>query len=120
MSSPQKSLMLMLAERISAAHVDGLETYFSADFRLHDPAAPEWPRGAAGARLMLSSFMALGDDVRLRVLDMVEEGDKLAVRWQVSFTREGVRHRAAIMAIYRFDGGRIAEDWGLSRGAPWP
>ena len=120
MSSPQKALLEMLAARISAGEFAGLEEFFTDDFRLHDPNKPEWPTGRAGAALMIQSFAALGDDVALDVLDAIEEGDKVVVRWTVAWTGDGARHEAAIVGVYRFVDGRIAEDWGIAARRPWP
>jgi ketosteroid isomerase-like protein len=58
--------------------------------------------------------------VRFEALDMIEEGDRVAVRWELSAMWEGKPFEEAILAIYRFDGGRIAEDWGISFRALWP
>jgi hypothetical protein len=33
---------------------------------------------------------------------------------------DGKPYERAIVAIYRFDNGRIAEDWGISVPALWP
>jgi ketosteroid isomerase-like protein len=51
---------------------------------------------------------------------MIEEGDRVAVRWQLTATYEGGPFEQSIMAIYRFENGRIAEDWGISIRALWP
>ena len=46
---------------------------------------------------------------------MIEEGDRVAVRWQLTATYDdGKPYERSIMAIYRFENGRIAEDWGIS------
>jgi len=50
---------------------------------------------------------------------MIEEGDRVAVRWQLTATYEGRPFEQSIMAIYRFENGRIAEDWGISIRALW-
>ena len=51
---------------------------------------------------------------------MVEEGDRVAVRWQLTATYDGKPFQSSIMAIYRFEEGRIAEDWGVAVRTPWP
>jgi ketosteroid isomerase-like protein len=51
---------------------------------------------------------------------LIEEGDRAAVRWQLTATYEGGPFEQSIMAIYRFENGRIAEDWGISIRARWP
>jgi hypothetical protein len=37
----------------------------------------------------------------LEILDMVEEGDRVAVRWQLTATYDGKPFEQSIMAIYR-------------------
>lgn len=120
MSSPQKAVMQALAEGVSTGAFAGLERYFTEDFLLHDPRTPHWPRGIDGARMMIDSFAALGDDVKLDILDMTEDGDKVTVRWACSWLRDGATNTASIIAIYRFENGRIAEDWGIGVRADWP
>ena len=59
--------------------------------------------------------------INVEILDMVEESDRVAVRWQVTGTYDnGKPYERSIMAIYRFENGRIAEDWGIATPALWP
>ncbi len=53
---------------------------------------------------------------------MVEEDDRVAVRWLFSGKKEGHPVVMPCIAIYRFVDGRIAEDWGIAcyEGHPWP
>ena len=44
----------------------------------------------------------------------------VAVRWQLTASYDGRPFEQSIMAIYRFENGRIAEDWGISIPALWP
>jgi predicted ester cyclase len=57
---------------------------------------------------------------RINALDMVEEGDKVAVRWLFSGKKDGSPVYLSAVAIYRFVGERIAEDWGIAAKADWP
>jgi hypothetical protein len=50
---------------------------------------------------------------------MLEEGDRVAVRWHLSATYNVEPLRLAMLAICRFEGGRIAEDWGIPIRADW-
>ena len=57
--------------------------------------------------------------INVEILDMIEEGDRVAVRWQLTATcDDGKPYEQSIMAIYRFENGRIAEDWGVSSRHP--
>lgn len=118
--STQKEALRTVTARINARDVDGLETLFTEDFALHDPDTPDWPRGHAGARKMLRSIVDLGPDLVLQALDMIEENDRVTVRWLFTWTYMGMPQRAAVVAIYRFADGLIAEDWGVSARAGWP
>ena len=69
---------------------------------------------------MRARFKALTPPIKLEILDMIEEGDRVVVRWQLTATRDGKPFDQSIMATYRFEMGRIAEDWGVSVRALWP
>jgi len=91
--------------------------FFTPDFRVDDPGAGVTKVGYDGAREMIESILRLAPDVRLEILDMVQSGERVAVRWSV--TIEG-GPGPAMLAIYWFVGSRIARDWGISARAPWP
>jgi predicted ester cyclase len=69
---------------------------------------------------MLATIRALSPNLELQILDMVEEGDRVAVRWRFSQEKDDAPFRASAIAIYRFADGRIAEDWGMLTRAEWP
>jgi hypothetical protein len=57
----------------------------------------------------------------VEILDMIEESDRVALRLQLSGTYDdGKPYERSIVAFYRFDNGRIAEDWGIAVPALWP
>jgi steroid delta-isomerase-like uncharacterized protein len=76
--------------------------------------------GLAGAKTKWAMYFDAIPDLRVRVEEMVAEGDKVAVRW----TGEGT-HRGALLgvpptgnhvridgiSIYRLAGGKIAEQF---------
>ena len=99
---------------------DRISDWFTEDFRLHEPGAPALPVGQEGANQMRARFRTLTPPIKLEILDMIEEGNRVAARWQLTATYEGRPFEQSIMAIYRFENGRIAEDWGISIRALWP
>lgn len=119
MLSPQQTVLATIAERLSAGRSEGLEQFFCETFELHDPRTPNWPPGRDGARRMIAEFAALGPTLQLDAVDMIEQEDRVAVRWRVRWTGNDAQE-AAIVAIYRFENGLIAEDWGVSVRAAWP
>jgi predicted ester cyclase len=93
--------------------------YFTEDFRLDDAGAGVVLTGHAGAQTMIDSIFALAPDVRYEILDTVEAADRVAVRWRVTGTRTTGSFDVAMVAIYRFENGRIADDWGVWSSKSW-
>ncbi len=92
---------------------------FSKDFRLYEPGKPALPVGHEGALVMLTKIRDKLPGVQVEALDMVEEGDRVAVRWLFSATEQGDNRQMACVAVYRFTNGLISEDWGLATLAGW-
>jgi ketosteroid isomerase-like protein len=118
--SSQKNLLREIAAALSSQGERRIAEWFTEDFRLHDPTLPEWPTGYRGATEMLDKTSSAGASTKLEALQMVEEGDHVAVRWRLSATRDGELFVYAMMAMYRFENGRIAEDWGVPVRGDWP
>jgi predicted ester cyclase len=79
--------------------------------------APEFPGGAAGFRAQIAGLISAFPDIQYTVLDLVAEGERVAVRWQWAGThaapfRGFAPTQAKVsndgMAIFAFSGGRIA------------
>ena len=83
--SQQKDLL----REIAAASNSGASDWFTEDFRLHEPGAPALLAGHRGASEMRARFRTLMPPINLEIFDMVEEGDRVAVRWQPTATYDG-------------------------------
>jgi ketosteroid isomerase-like protein len=118
--SQQKDLLRKMATAHNSGVPDRISDWFTEDLQLHEPGAPALPAGHAGASQMRARFRALVPPINLEILNMVEEGDRVAVRWQLTATYDGKPFEQSIMAIYRFEEGRIAEDWGIGIRELWP
>jgi len=118
--SQQKELLREMASAHNSGAPDRISDWFTEDFRLHEPGAPALPVGHEAASRMRARFRSLTPPINLEILDMIEEGDRVAVRWQLTATYEGRPFEQSIMAIYRFENDRIAEDWGISTRTLWP
>jgi predicted ester cyclase len=116
----QKDLLREIAAALSSQGERRIAEWFTEDFRLHDPTLPGRPLGHRGAAEMLEKTTSGGPTTKLEPLEMVEEGDRVAVRWRLSATRDGELVVFAMMAMYRFEDGRIAEDWGIPVRGDWP
>jgi ketosteroid isomerase-like protein len=117
--SHQKNLLREMAAAHNSGAPDRICDWFTEDFRLHAPGEPALPAGHEGASQMRARLRTLTPPIKLEILDMIEEADRVAVRWQLTASYDGRPFEQSIMAIYRFEDGRIAEDWGLSFRALW-
>jgi hypothetical protein len=72
-------------------------------------------------RVLSACFITYEPPYRL-ILGMIEEGDRVAVRWLFSGVNDGHPVVMPCVATYCFVGGRVAEDWGIAsyQGHPWP
>jgi predicted SnoaL-like aldol condensation-catalyzing enzyme len=118
--SRQKDLLREMAAAHNSGAPDRINEWFTEDFRLHEPGALPLPLGHEGARQMRARFRALTPPIKLEIFDLIEEGDRVAVRWQLTASYKSEAFEQSIMAIYRFENGRIAEDWGIAIQALWP
>ena len=126
MSQP-KDLLREIAAATNSGTPDRISDWFTEDFRLHEPGKSALPVGHEGARQMMEAGrqnrMRAGvqTPAKVEILDILQEGDRVAVRWQVTATaHNGDPYEGSCVAIYRFENGRIAEDWGIVAPAPWP
>jgi predicted ester cyclase len=67
--------------------------------------------GHEGIRLSTNLYRALFDDLRIRVVDQITEGDRVVSRWVMTGSNRGRPAELSGMTISRMKAGRIAEDW---------
>ena len=121
----QKDLLREIAAAMNEDASYRISDWFTEDFRLHEPGKPALPVGHEGARQMMEAGrqnrMPAGvqTPAKVEILDMIQEGDRVAVRWQVNPIADNP-YEGSCVAIYRFENGRIAEDWGIVAPALWP
>jgi ketosteroid isomerase-like protein len=124
--SQQTDLLREITAATNSGAPDRISDWFTEDFRLHEPGKPALPVGHEGARQMREAGRRMREGLKppiisVEILDMIEEGDRVAVRLQLTGTYDdGKPYERSIMAIYRFENGRIAEDWGIATPALWP
>lgn len=117
MSSPNKDLMRRYIDAYNRNAMADLDELVSPNYVHHSSDEPltldQFKAGAAWLRKRLA-------DLRVDVEDIVEEGDRIAVRYVIRGT-----HRASMLGeavtskpvafngctVYRIADGRIAEDW---------
>lgn len=116
--STNSDTLRSLVQQFNEGGAIDIEKHFTPDFELDAPADGARRSGYEGAREMAAALSKLGSHVRLEILQLIEQGDHVAVRFQVEV--DGPEQpKLASLAIYRFVEGRIAEDWGLTSAKPW-
>jgi len=109
----------------SRGEVDELDRYLAPGFVDHELEG-DLPGGVHGVRIWLLVLRAAFPDLMFTVEDVLEKGDRAAVRVSLSGTHEGefmgcppTGRCFAVdqMDMFRFEGGRIAEHWGVTDAA---
>lgn len=116
-----KALVRHFIEAFNTGNLAIVDEIVATDFVLHDTAVPEEIRGIEGVKQWVNLQRTAFSDMRVTILDLVAEGDKVAKHWTFSGTHKGefggipptgkqVTLELAL-SIYRFTGGKIAEIW---------
>jgi predicted ester cyclase len=67
--------------------------------------------GLEGIRRSTDLYRALFDDLRIRVVDQITDGDCVASRWVITGSSRGRPAEMSGITISRMEAGRIVEDW---------
>jgi predicted ester cyclase len=82
---------------------------YAADFIDHVNALDL--HGHEGIRKSTDLYRALFDDLQIRVVDQVSEGDRVVSRWVMTGANRGRPAEMWGITISRMEAGRIVEDW---------
>jgi len=94
-----------------------VDELFTPNYVGHDPVEPT--RGPQGVKDVVNKYRGGFPDLRLDIDELFSIGDRVVMRWHCSGTHlktlEGIqptgrRVTTPGISIYRFEGGRIAED----------
>jgi steroid delta-isomerase-like uncharacterized protein len=105
-------------ELINRHDLDLIDELCAPDHALYHPALPEPVHGADRLRIALTSFFESFPDLHFTIRDLVEEGDRVAMRFSIAGTNTGPfggsppTHgtiASSGIVIYRVVDGRIAE-----------
>ena len=117
----QKQVCRMYVEQIlSAGNMDVLEMCIARSYVGHNPVQPEGIQGRDGVRQRCARAKASFPDGRFEIEEMIEEGDRVVVRYRFTGTHSGPF--AGVPAagkeitgegieIYRLHDDQIVESW---------
>ena len=118
-----KANLLRFFSELRKGNTSAIDEVCSPDFAFHSPNFPNWPRGLEGARALATLGPSLFSDNQSTIDDVFAAEDKVVVRWSISgkyigeprpgFPNPGERFAMGAVAIYRFVGGKIVDDWGI-------
>ena len=110
-------------EGFNAGNLDAVDELVSRDVVTHNPIILDAPTGPdsirGGIEMLRNSF----PDLRVEVIDLIAEGDKVAAFLRMSGTnlgdyrRGGATKRSGSMRaffIWRVEDGKLAESWGVA------
>jgi steroid delta-isomerase-like uncharacterized protein len=114
-----KAMVHRIEEAVAKGDLEALDDLYAADVVDHNP-FPEQAPGLEGLKQKVSALNEAFPDQKLSVDFLVAEGDTVVDHWTASST-----HRGELMgispsnnevvvtgiSIYRFKGGKVAEEW---------
>jgi predicted ester cyclase len=89
--------------------LDLAQECYAADFVDHVNALDL--HGHEGIRRSTDLYRALFDDLQIRVVDQITEGDRVVSRWVMTGSNRGRPAEMSGITISRMEAGRIVEDW---------
>ena len=117
MVSAQHDVLLRYLEAYNAADDDALDQFVTPGYVHHNNADTF---SLAGFKRGAAWFRAACPDFRVEIQDLVESGDRIVMRFTATGTHQASMFGEAPtgatlllhgMLLYRFEDGRIAEDW---------
>lgn len=111
-------------QHMNSGNVDGYLELYADDLTLHG--YPPGVEGKAGVSEFYRAFAKALPDLQLAAEDVVEDGDKVAVRYSIRGTHSddlmgvpatGNKVELEGQSFFRFENGRVAERWQALDGA---
>jgi predicted ester cyclase len=119
-----KELVRRLFEQgLRDGDLDVVDELVAPDAVTHNPLILDAPAGPESIRGGLEMLRQAFSDIEVELLDLIAEGDRVAVFLRVSGTNTGnyrrggaTERRASIRAffVWRIAGGKLAESWGVA------
>ena len=105
------NLVTRLIECWNTGKLDDIDNLLSADFVRHEPEMGGGTTGKKEYKQTVNRYRSSLSDFHTEVVDMIEQGDKLAFRFKTTGKRGNAPFIFDGVNILRMAGGRIAEDW---------
>jgi len=127
MSEQNKEVVRKIEAAWGSERLEELDQYFAPEFNNAQSATPGLPAGLEGSKMAHQGVMQAFPDRRIEILDLVAEGDSVAVRARVTGSNKGGFPALGVgpngrpfeiesWSIYRFRDGKVVEHVGLNDG----
>lgn len=114
------SILRQAFKYLNTGNINGCLTLMRPDFIINIAEMPGQKRGHAAWRNHAEILLKTMPDVKIQIEDAIEAGDKLAVRVRIQGTHKGeflgcrpTGNKINYLSheIYRFENGKLAEEW---------
>ena len=115
-----KNLIHRLVDALNSGDLDAVDGIFAPGYVQHDPSGLLHEVGIEEYKKTFSAIRGAFPDVEWTIKELLEDGDRVIGRFTFQGTHEGLffnirptgrKITYPIMAVYRIEEGRIAEDW---------
>jgi predicted ester cyclase len=115
-----KDVLRRLAAAINGRNLDALDKVFAVDYVRHDPSDLLREVGVKEYKEAFRRLLRAFPNAQWTCDELLEDGDKVIGRWTFRGTNTGPFFNLPptgrevpypIIAVYRIENGRIAEDW---------
>jgi len=125
-AAKNKTVVSAIEKAWSTGNLPGLDKHFAPEYENH-AAIPGMPTDLGTAKMAHDMAMQAFPDRNVELLDIVAEGDRVAIRTRVTGTNTGgafwfgapANDRPIDFeswAMYRLEDGKVTESWGLNDG----
>jgi predicted ester cyclase len=89
MSEANKDVVRKIEEAWNANELDKLDAFFAPDFNSHNGPPSAMPQGIEGSKMTHQMSLQAMPDRKTEILDLIGDGDKVAVRVRMTGTNTG-------------------------------
>jgi len=119
-ADPKNVTRRIMEEAFNKGKLQVIDELVAKSFVGHDPAVPEPIKGPEGLKAMVGGYRAAFPDLKITVMDQIEEGPWVATRWRAAGRQDGelwgispTGKRVTItgIAFERVEKGKLVETW---------
>jgi len=123
-----KEIVRQIEEAWDRNDLNALDQYFAPDFNNAQSGFPGMPPGLPGSKMAHTMSMTAFPDRKSTILDLIGEGDRVAVRARITGTNtggapflgapepNGAKIDFESWGIYQLTDGKVVAHWGINDG----